>query len=281
MKFGKWMWSGVRRAPDLVAGARLPAWMARCPEWVVGGLASGSGITGAATGISEGTARAIWLGGTILIALLAIAIAAAREAANRRRSEKLSTLTQDVAQYYNNLLENQLTNLIQLVAEAIAEQEPGQRASLISGARAALIQATPNLVGRNSAANTTRANLFVTSPDGTEMRRAPGGFAGRGRRSIRVFSAGDRTFELIRVEQSRFVQSCKDELRPETAAGLEYETFLAFPVSIGRERIYGVLTVDSPRAGDLDDTEDRPLMAILAGLLAITYECEKATRLTV
>lgn len=135
-----------------------------------------------------------------------------------------------------------------------------------------MISAAANLVGESAAG--TRANLFRLSDDGKEMRLAPGGFAGRGTRSSRVFSAGDKTFDLALVEQGRFVHSAKDEL-----VGAErevpYETFITYPVSVGRERLHGVLTVDSLHTGDLEKKRDQPVMAVLSALIAATYECEK------
>ena len=70
----------------------------------------------------------------------------------------------------------------------------------------------------------------------------------------------------------RFVSSVKD-LEPET--DLPYETFLTYPVSIDRDRIHGVLTVDCVHEGELNELDDVPPMAVLASLLAMTYECEK------
>jgi hypothetical protein len=165
--------------------------------------------------------------------------------------------------------------LIQMVAEAVAVPDRTLRLQRTNAARAALIAATANLVGRSTAAGTVRANLFEWSDDSHSMMvLAPGGFAGKGIRSDRTFQPGDRTFDLAMVEQSRFVRSVKDDPLV-NEQNLPYETFLTFPVSIGRSRIHGVLTADSTKTGDLDSAEDLPMMAILTALLAITYECQK------
>lgn len=111
-----------------------------------------------------------------------------------------------------NLLGNQPTYLVQLVAEAVAEPAKTVRLQRTHAARAALIGATANLVGRKTAAGTVRANLFELSRDGQSMELAPGGFAGRGIRSVGKFEAGDRTFDLAMVEQSQFIRSVKEEL---------------------------------------------------------------------
>jgi hypothetical protein len=248
--------------------------MAECPDWVAGGLTIAAGFTGIFTGICSGGARIFWVSITGVLVLFAILLAAARDIDRRRRRHIIQSVTQKFREDQQNLLGNQLTNLIQLVAEAAAEPDLTLRLQRTHAARAALIAAAANLVGRATAAGTVRANLFQWSADRRSMVLAPGGFAGRRVRSNRVFRDGDRTFALTMVEQSRFVRSVKDELVGEER-NLPYQTFLTYPVSIGRPRIHGVLTVDSLKTGDLDSTQDRPMMAILTALLAITYECEK------
>jgi len=246
------------------------------PDWVAGGLTIAAGFTGSMTGISAGAARVTWVAITAATALFAIALAAARSVEKLTRRKIIERVTQQFREDRQNLLGNQLTNLIQLVAEAIAQTDPIQRIQLTSAARGALINATASLVGRQASAGKVRANLFEWSPDRRSMVLAAGGFSGRGVRSDRRFGPGDRTYELTMVEQSRFVRSVKDELVGHEKH-LPYETFLTYPVSIGRQRIHGVLTVDSLKTGDLDSDEDHPMMAILTALLAITYECQQTT----
>lgn len=249
--------------------------MTRCPEWVSASLAVGAGVAGSMTGISAGHARGWWIVATCVFGAAAILIAMARSGERFRAQKLVERVERELNEDRQNLLGNQLTYLIQVVAEAVAVPDRALRLQRTSAARAALIAATANLVGRKTAAGTVRANLFEWSDDShSVMVLAPGGFAGRGIRSDRTFQRGDRTFDLAMVEQSRFVKSVKDD--PLVAGqNLSYETFLTFPVSIGRSRIHGILTADSTKTGDLVSAEDRPMMAILTALLAITYECQK------
>lgn len=258
-----------------VTGFRFPHWMTRCPEWVSAGLTIGAGIAGSLMSISAGHARGWLIFGTFVLGGAAVLIAIARSGERIRVQNLVATVERALNADRQNLLGNQLTYLIQMVAEAVAVSDRTARLQRTSAARAALIAATANLVGRKTAAGTVRANLFEWSDDSrSQMVLAPSGFAGRGIRSDRTFQAGDRTFDLAMTEQSRFVRSVKDDALV-SEQNLPYETFLTFPVSIGRNRIHGILTADSTKTGDLDPAEDRPMMAILTALLAITYECQK------
>ncbi|MGQ9406462.1 hypothetical protein [Mycolicibacterium gilvum] len=268
----RWLWHIVLKSRRIVLGARFPTWMRECPDWVAGALTIGTGFTGTFTGLSSGTARILWIVGTAFLAIAAILLAAARDIQRQSTRTIIEKVSRKHREHLENLLGNQLHSLMQLVAEAIATENQQARCALAQASRAALISAAANLVGDSAAG--TRANLFRLSDDGTEMRLAPGGFAGRGTRSNRVFRAGHKTFDLALVEQGRFVHSAKDEL-----VGAErevpYETFITYPVSVGRERLHGVLTVDSLHTGDLEKKRDQPVMAVLSALIAATYECEK------
>lgn len=45
-------------------------------------------------------------------------------------------------------------------------------------------------------------------------------------------------------------------------------------IALGTTQVYGALTVDCLNPGELEKEVDTPRMAILAGLLAITYACD-------
>jgi hypothetical protein len=266
----------ARRLNRLVQGGRFPTWMRRCPDWIAGGLTIAAGVTGACAGIAAGSARLIWMIGTFALAVGAILLAAARETDRRRTREIIEDVTQRLREDHHNLLGNQLTSLIQLVAEAGAVADRTTRLQQTAAARISLVHAAANLVGRATAANTVRANLFEMSPDRRKMTPVPQGCAGRPLRTNRTFRANtnDRTFDLTIAEQHRFVRDCTD-MRRDDGSPLAYATFITYPVSIGPNRIRGVLTVDSLKTGDLDPEEDLPMMAILTALIAVTYEFEK------
>lgn len=260
------------RLAALGKGARLPSWMRECPEYVQAGLVTTSGVTGAFTGLASGGWRLVWILATLAVFLLAVLISVARYYQGEYTKKELAKLRHDHQAETQQLLGNELHSLAQLTAEAISIEDGDERRGLAQAARSALISAAAHIVGASTM--TTRANLFRLSEDGTEMRLERGGFAGRGARSSRVFKAGDSTFDLALVEQGRFVKSAKDELVGAERA-VPYQTFLTYPVSIGRDRIHGVLTVDSLTTGDLDEARDMPIMALLSALIAMTYECEK------
>lgn len=251
-------------------GARLPTWMGTSPEWVQAALVTFSGLTGALAGIVSGWWRAVSIAATAGLVIFAVLISIARSAEAARRDKQLARLKADHREETQNLLGNELHTLVQLTAEAVATEDRGARREAARAARVALVHAAAHLVGTMG----TRANLFRLSADGRTMTLDPGHFAGRGIRSTRVFAAGQKTFDLAMVEQGRLVKSVKDELTEEER-GVPYETFMTYPVSIGPERIHGVLTVDSLTTGDLDEVRDMPLMALLSALIAVTYECEK------
>jgi hypothetical protein len=268
-------WHFIAKSRGLIVGARFPHWMAECPEWVSAALTIGTGFTASMAGIGQGHARGWLIVVAVALGIFAILVAMARTTERHRTRNLVARVVRELNEDRQNLLGNQLTYLIQVVAEAVAEPDRASRLQRTSAARAALIAATANLVGRKTAAGTVRANLFEWSDNAhSKMVLAPGGFAGRGIRSSRIFEKGDRTFDLAMSEASRFVPSVKDD--PVVAEqNLPYETFLTFPVSIGRSRVHGILTADSTRTGDLDSAEDLPMMAILTALMAITYECQK------
>ncbi|NOR03723.1 hypothetical protein HGK72_27110 [Mycolicibacterium fortuitum] len=257
-------------ARQLTNGARFPTWMRKCPDWIQAALVSAAGLTGAFTGITTDGWRVFWIAASIAILVFAISLSIARSAENARRDLKLSELMADHKAETQHLVGNELHSLIQITAEAVATENRAERHGAARGARAALMSAAAHLVG----AVGTRANLFELSSDGQQMTLAPGGFAGRGTRSRRTFTAGHKTFDLTKAEQGRFVRSAKDELVG-SEKDVPYQTFMTYPVSVGPSRVHGVLTVDSLNTGDLDEDRDTPIMAVLSALIAVTYECEK------
>jgi len=97
-------------------------------------------------------------------------------------------------------------------------------------------------------------------------------FYGRGDQSQRVFTAGNDIYDRTLANQYKFVSSINSETVVEE--GLPYRTYLTHPVSIGPDHVFGVLTVDSLKEGDLDEVVDIPMVAVLSSLIALTYQCE-------
>lgn len=219
----------------------------------------------------------------VLTLFFATGVARAHDSADKReikaqedavkREKRLSDLllAEAEATYRNQtiwLLRDQLTAAIWWVAEAVAEPEPRKRSRLNTAARTSILNCAVNIVGQ-SAQLGTRANLFRLHQIGDEwtMELEEGGFAGRGEKSRRTFKLGDTTMTATLANRARFEPDADDE-------DLPYRTYMTHPVSLGQDRIYGALTVDCLNTGELEKEVDAPRMAVLAGLLAITYQCE-------
>lgn len=255
---------------------RLPSWMAKCPEPVPVVLFALVGVLAVPTGFVSGWARTCWIVAAVLAFLVATAITIARDSRRRAIDTKKDTFIQRAEQEHvealQHLLGNRLHNLAHVVAEVLATPDPQVRRPAAQSARKTIICAAAEMVGQRT--NGTRANLFRldTNPPPT-MTLEPQCFFGRGDRSSRVFKPGDETYDSTMANKSRFVESVSTELAE--AEGLQYETFLTHPVSVGPERVHGVITVDSPKVGDLSQEVDVPMMAVLSTLIAMTYEVER------
>lgn len=121
-----------------------------------------------------------------------------------------------------------------------------------SGARSMIISHVRHLIGPELGTN---VNLFVVHEDGERLIPSdkpcpamPDGL------SHRVFTKEDETFEKAMAGESRFVESADENL--------EYETFITAPIAMG-SCLYGLLTVDSPKTGDLTEI-DTNLMILFA-----------------
>jgi exoribonuclease R len=184
----------------------------------------------------------------------------------------LKKLQEDHRKELKKLLGYDLNNLLVVIGEVLTEHDPTQRQILASNARNRAVWCAAMFVGK-TANNGTRANLFRLNAEKTEMRPVVGGFAGRGDKSTRVLTAtaADDTFNKVMANESVFVESVpEDEVTKQGRT--RYRTYIAHPVSIGPDRIYGALTVDCPNVGDLDEDVDTAKVAVFAGLIAATYE---------
>lgn len=269
------LWSGCKA---IFLGSRWPKWMEQCQEWVPVSLFGLSGVVGVPTGSAHG--RALWLGlcVMVLIFLAGVALTHARFQLARRTSDKkeqwIEAAEAEHKSALQTLLGDELHNLLHLVAEAVATEDPSARRLAASNARRTIICAAANMVARK-VVNGTRANLFrlsATDSGGRQMTLEPGAFFGRGDSSHRIFGPGDLTFERTIANKTRFVPAVSDL---SDADDLQYETFLTHPVSVGVDRIHGALTVDCLQEGQIVEEVEVPMMAVLSTLIAITYECEK------
>lgn len=273
---------------DEPPGFQWPRWMAKLPEVVVGALFGLSGLLSAFIGFAQSWKQILLIGLTIAGYLAAVLISCARhkaasfleqqrEALRIDQEDWIDRAEREHAEVLRTLLGEELHNLIHVVAEAVATEDPGARRNSAGSARQSIVCAAANMVGRNATSG-TRANLFRLSGEigDRQMTLEPNRHFGRGDISHRVFEESnpdDKTFRSTIKNKLRFMPSVTDD--PDIDEDLPYDTFLTHPVSVGRERIHGALTVDCLEAGQLTEEDDGPMMAVLSTLIAITYECEK------
>lgn len=93
-----------------------------------------------------------------------------------------------------------------------------------------------------------------------------------------MFAPEDETTIATLAGDSRFIANATEELGAEEASTLRYETFATVPVGSADGTIWGVLTVDAERTGQLVERRDVPLMNVFAAMIGVTYACEAYTK---
>ncbi|OZD01966.1 hypothetical protein CH275_17980 [Rhodococcus sp. 06-235-1A] len=196
--------------------------------------------------------------GVVLLLLMVVVVVAA---AVKRRSVQAALATERY-----QLLDKDLSPLLQLLAEAVATQDPGLRSQYCARVRQGVVAAASVIVAP-AAATGTRANLFRRNGD--EMILEPGCFAGRGDKSTRTFKKSHETSRQTMKNKYRFVEEVDD-------ASLIYKTYLTYPVAATDTEIFGVLTVDCMEVGDLSK-RDIPAMCVLSAIAAASYALDAAS----
>lgn len=85
---------------------------------------------------------------------------------------------------------------------------------------------------------------------------------------------GDAVFAWLEGREPRFVPDIQLEHDPRwKGSGRGYRTFVSAPIC-SDGAIYGMITVDAPTPGDLDET-DVPMVTTLASLLAVAYGAKR------
>lgn len=222
-----------------------------------------AGVCGVAAGVliglgsvNSGLAKTILL----IVGITLFVASAVMIFVNEKRRLKLRKL--EASRRYQ-LLDKDLSPLLQLLAEAIGTKDTAKRSEYAARVRQGVVIAASVIVAPNVKTG-TRANLFRR--DGDEMRLEPGCFSGRGDKSKRVFKKTHETTKQAMKNQFRFVKDVDDP-------ALKYGTYLTYPVASADDRILGVLTVDCLTSGDLSE-DDLPAMCVLAAIAAAAYECE-------
>ena len=198
-----WFWkvlcSACNAFRKMFDGVRAPHWMSRCPDSVPTVLIAVSGVIGLFTSLFGSTAAKVEVfiiaaALVILATLISVARNSLARHLNQKKDNWIDQAEHEFREDRRHLLSDQLHNLVQLVADAVATPQPTERHVQATVARTAIIAGAANMVGLKVEKG-TRANLFRLSRDKSEMKLEPGGFSGRGDRSDRTFRSGDKTFD--------------------------------------------------------------------------------------
>jgi len=173
------------------------------------------------------------------------------------------------AKYVDHLCYDRLNILLHAISECFTSTITSERSANIKSARTAIVHATADLVGNSDQG--TRANIFKLTEDDEGEVMLPEKYWGRGRKSVREFRPNSETFKAAKRKESRFVSVADPDDSDEK---LDYETYLTYPIEDGTGQLYGLLTVDCLKAGELAIEPDRGKMSVLAAMLGLTYQAE-------
>lgn len=160
-----------------------------------------------------------------------------------------------------------LIDTSQGTCDALSIEEKRKRQESLAAARRAILSTIRRSIGPS---NGLRVNFFeVSESDPPTLKASAYGHEGRdNHRSTRTFTLNDESFNLaFKHNQGRFIEDAQ-------AAGLDdplpYQTFATMPVS-SEDYLYGMITVDSPDAGDIDVFEAKELLNLYASQFALTF----------
>lgn len=173
------------------------------------------------------------------------------------------------AKYVDHLCYDRLNPLLRTISECFTSTITSERKAMIMVARTAIVVAAADLVGNSDQG--TRANIFKLTEDNDGEVMLPENYWGRGRKSTREFRPDSEAFKAAKRKESRFVSVTDPD---ESDEKLDYETYLTYPIEDGMGRLYGLLTVDCLKAGELAMQPDRGKMSVLAAMLGVTYQAE-------
>ncbi|MBV7295421.1 hypothetical protein KRX51_05745 [Corynebacterium sp. TAE3-ERU12] len=162
-----------------------------------------------------------------------------------------------------------LTDTTQAISHALHTNKKVERDTEIAAARRAILASVRERIGPPEG---VRANLFeVSNTSPVELSASKYGHDGRlNHHSKRIFTVNDRTLRVaIENNQGRYIKDTS-ELEETSEKALDYDCFAVMPVSTGDE-LFGLLTVDSKNAGDIDEFHGTALLNQFASLLSLTY----------
>ncbi|MGW0021627.1 GAF domain-containing protein [Rhodococcus sp. NPDC003382] len=228
---------------------------ARGPWWIVPGLGVLAAVSGATTALVPGAWKLIPIGiGAVLLVLNFIV-----QVARKKYDEKVEAT---MARY----IDAHLSPLLQKVAETVAETSLPKRREHKSSVLQSVVNAASGMIGQGSAP--VRASVFEYSDTAaTKMVAHPTAFVGRRDKSGRVYDKETATLRAALQGDPRFVEDVDNEK-------LTYSTYMTHPIIAGGN-LYGVLSIDSPKVGDITE-DDEYLLQLLSVVAAIPYALEQA-----
>ena len=264
--------SRVSNAPPPAQLQWPPLLSLRSEAWVTG-LAGVTAICGSFISVLHGPRQIADVIATVVSVVLGVCIVAARRERQRYLAAVDTSRATRIGERWQLITRDRIGVLLLQVGKVVNTDDPADRRNLAASARASILAlASADAIGAQGGG--VRMNLFRLNGDRTQMTPEDFGSTGRSGVSTWVFGLDDETMTATLQGESRFVHNTYAELGQAEASQLEYETFATTPVGAPNGTIWGVLTVDAPKTGDLDRHRDMPLMNVFAGLIAVTYACE-------
>lgn len=167
------------------------------------------------------------------------------------------------------LLEQELQPLLEYAATATNHPRAERR----KDAEKAAARAVAGLRNVFTTVRGVRVVVFVVSADGQRMcPLQPGGRQDRPGPFVRGTPRGDKAFEVLEDPRKNFIiVPDLDKAAPEEweGTGEGYRTFISAPIR-SQEDGYGLLTIDAPDPGSLDDRH-ASTVALFAAALGVLY----------
>lgn len=238
-------------------------------------IALPTGLTGAAWLIQvlisadlPGWGRAVLLAAGTLSAVLAFALPTRQIAAERRSRDAAEQLAAESVAAYKVSVHDMLIPLSLTVGEAVGAQRAADRREAQAALRQIAVAFAADYVGPDR----SRACFYQLTGSAPRRRVELKNWQGRHKRPRPDFEEstprGELVMDVMDHRDARLVPDVDAADLPGWAPGAsEYKTFLCATVFAGR-RVFGILTVDSLRPGDLTE-DDLDLARLFAQLLGV------------
>lgn len=234
--------------------------------WAALNYASAAAIVvlGAFGGASHGVVQ--WL-----LVAAAAGVAVLQLVAQQRRERAAKDIADETRTVAANAASNAFAPLLGLLVKLAEAQTPQARRVIRAQVTRSVAYAASFAIGPDQG---VRSCVFLLADGGRQLRWT-GVHAGRPDEPHSVFTAGtvrgDQALAMLADDTMVFCGDTERDPPPgwSEAHPHRYRTFLAVPVRAAG-RAWGMLTVDSLTAGDLDPDRDRPILVVLAHILAIS-----------